>query len=98
MQPNTRSTLSLALLALAPFAAAQMGDIPSCAMQCFSSAIDASPCTLLDPMCQCTTGRDAITKATVKCLCEESSCADDEMMGKFDGISDASQGREGIVC
>ena len=77
-----RTTTTLPLLSLlAALGAAQagIGDLPQCALSCFTTAIASSSCGLSDNYCQCTSGAQQIRSDTIACLCE-STCTATELM------------------
>ena len=62
-------------------AAAQISELPTCSLGCFTRAIAKSNCGLTDYLCQCTTGAKVIQKSVVQCLCESESCSASELLG-----------------
>jgi len=65
------------VLSLSTFAFAQsIADLPSCSISCFTTAIASSGCGATDTKCQCTTGKDAITKTITPCLLK--ACSQDD--------------------
>nr|POE78611.1 hypothetical protein CFP56_62862 [Quercus suber] len=55
----------------------QINDIPSCALNCFVSAIQNTTCAISDFYCQCTAGRAVITEDVMQCLCGTTCDSDD---------------------
>lgn len=74
---------SATLAALVAIASAQLGDIPPCAMDCFTSAIGKSSCSILDAYCQCTTDAQQISTDALSCICNDSTCSAQERAGVF---------------
>ncbi|KAF2191002.1 hypothetical protein K469DRAFT_732524 [Zopfia rhizophila CBS 207.26] len=61
---------------LALVGAQDLTGIPPCAISCFAAALPASGCSATDTKCQCTTGKDAITKSVATCI--PSKCSADD--------------------
>jgi len=61
------SILSLAPLSLAA-ATVSAADMPACAQTCFATAIPAANCGLTDYVCQCGSGKAAITASVTPCI------------------------------
>ncbi|KAH7356222.1 hypothetical protein BKA66DRAFT_250480 [Pyrenochaeta sp. MPI-SDFR-AT-0127] len=60
------------------FAGAQdLTGVPTCALPCFVAALPASGCGITDTVCQCTTGREAITNSILGCA--PSRCAESDV-------------------
>ncbi|KAG9379354.1 CFEM multi-domain protein [Pyrenophora tritici-repentis] len=58
--------------------------VPSCAVPCFSEALPSSGCSVTDIKCQCTTGREPLTAALMKCV--PTKCSPQELASKFQYI------------
>jgi len=68
---------SAVVLSLASYAlAVSVADLPSCALNCFTIAVSTSTCGLTDTVCQCTTGKTAITNSATPCVAKACSAAD----------------------
>ncbi|KAK3686496.1 SWI/SNF and RSC complex subunit Ssr1 [Vermiconidia calcicola] len=72
-------TTTLTAAAIFGLAAAQISELPTCSLGCFTRAIAKSGCGLTDYLCQCTTGAKVIRKSVVQCLCESDSCSASEL-------------------
>ncbi|KAF2399220.1 hypothetical protein EJ06DRAFT_522744 [Trichodelitschia bisporula] len=67
----------VALLSLASVGlAADITGLPYCSLTCFQDAIKAAGCDSNDTICQCTTGKDKITKEVTPCILKACSSAD----------------------
>jgi hypothetical protein len=69
------SILSLAPLSLAA-ATVSAADMPACATTCFATAIPAAKCGLTDYVCQCGSGKAAITASVTPCIMSTCNAAD----------------------
>lgn len=66
---------------LAVASAQSLGDIPTCALTCFSIAVPASGCSLTDQECQCTTGKKSIEKSIAECV--PSKCSNEDILSTY---------------
>jgi hypothetical protein len=79
----SRATLLavLAALAQAQTISDLVGQIPSCAVSCLTTAISASGCGLTDYVCQCTTGHNAILANGAGCISK--ACSTNDVLSMF---------------
>ncbi|CAA9966692.1 hypothetical protein CFE70_009788 [Pyrenophora teres f. teres 0-1] len=76
-QASVLAVAASAALVSAQNANAGLSAVPSCAVPCFTEALPASGCAVTDVKCQCTTGRDPLTAALMKCV--PTKCSPEEL-------------------
>ncbi|RMZ71737.1 proline-rich antigen [Pyrenophora seminiperda CCB06] len=62
---------------MALVSAQDLSAVPQCAVPCFAEALPSSGCSVTDVKCQCTTGRQPLTDALMKCV--PSKCSPQEL-------------------
>ncbi|KAF2663267.1 hypothetical protein BT63DRAFT_484354 [Microthyrium microscopicum] len=66
-----------AILALASVAfAVDLSSLPTCSLTCFAQGAAVAGCNLNDVVCQCTTGKNALTASVTPCVDKACSAAD----------------------
>jgi len=58
------------------FAAVDLSSLPACSFSCFTAGAAAAGCGIDDVVCQCTTGRTALTNSVTPCVLKNCNPAD----------------------
>jgi len=60
------------------FAAVDLSALPACSFACFTAGAAAAGCGIDDVVCQCTTGRTALTNSVTPCVMKNCNPADQQ--------------------